>query len=96
MRLPHGFPDHPHRGMDTVSYCIKGEFAHEDFKGNQGTLSEGGVQWMTAGKGIVHAEMPTSFEEDSIGFQLWLNLDRKNKYCEPKYQEFKADSIPVH
>jgi redox-sensitive bicupin YhaK (pirin superfamily) len=71
--------------MDTVSYCIKGEFAHEDLKGNQGTLSEGGVQWMTAGKGIVHAEMPTSFEEDSVGFQLWLNLDRKNKYCEPKY-----------
>ena len=85
MRLPHCFPDHPHRGMDTVSYCIKGEFAHEDFKGNQGMLSEGGVQWMTAGKGIVHAEMPTSFEEDSVGFQLWLNLDRKNKYCEPKY-----------
>ena len=48
-------------------------------------LSEGGVQWMTAGKGIVHAEMPTSFDEDFVGFQLWLNLDRKNKYCEPKY-----------
>lgn len=69
---------------------------HEDFKNNAGTLQAGDVQWMTAGKGIVHAEMPSSFDVPSTGFQLWLNLDRKNKYCEPQYQEFKAKDIPEY
>jgi redox-sensitive bicupin YhaK (pirin superfamily) len=91
-----GVGSHPHRGFETVTIVYKGEVAHKDSTGQGGVIGPGDVQWMTAGKGIVHAEMPTSFEEDSIGFQLWLNLDRKNKYCEPKYQEFKADSIPVH
>jgi len=74
--LPAGFPDHPHRGMETVIYMISGEIMHEDSKGNAGKLGPGDVQWMTAGKGIVHAEMPASFDEPAYGFQLWLNLDR--------------------
>ena len=92
--LPAGFPDHPHRGMETVTYMISGEIMHEDSKGNAGKLGPGDVQWMTAGKGIVHAEMPASFDEPAYGFQLWLNLDRTNKFCEPRYQEFKGDQIP--
>lgn len=68
VRLPGGFPDHPHRGFETVTYMISGEILHEDFKGHRGKISEGGVQWMTAGKGIVHAEMPSSWEEESEGF----------------------------
>jgi len=67
-KLPAGFPDHPHRGFETVTYCLKGNVYHEDFKGHKGTLTPGDVQWMTAGKGIVHAEMPGSFEENVDGF----------------------------
>lgn len=74
VRLPAGFPDHPHRGFETVTYMKSGSFYHEDFKGHKGTIGPGHIQWMTAGKGIVHAEMPASYEEYSIGFQLWLNL----------------------
>lgn len=96
VKLPAGFPDHPHRGMETVSYMIGGQFLHEDSKGNSGTLGPGDVQWMTAGKGILHSEMPGSFEEESHGFQLWINLERKNKYCEPDYQEYKANEIPFY
>ena len=95
VKLPAGFPDHPHRGMETVTYMLSGEMLHEDFKGNAGNLGPGDVQWMTAGKGIVHAEIPASFDIPANGFQLWLNLDRKNKYCEPQYQEYKANDIPV-
>ena len=90
VRLPAGFPDHPHRGFETVTYMISGEVHHEDFRGNAGIIGPGGLQWMTAGKGIVHAEMPGSWEEDSYGFQLWINLDAKNKFCEPGYQEYLA------
>ena len=74
VRLPAGFPDHPHRGFETVTYMQSGRVHHEDFKGYKGTIGPGDIQWMTAGKGIVHSEMPASFEEDSIGYQLWLNL----------------------
>ena len=91
VKLPGGFPDHPHRGMETVTYMLSGAVKHEDFKGNAGDLEGGDVQWMTAGKGIVHAEMPASFDVPAYGFQLWLNLDRAHKYCDPQYQEFKAN-----
>lgn len=93
-RLPHGFPDHPHRGFETVTYMKEGVILHEDFKGHKGRLEPGDVQWMTAGKGIVHAEMPGSRTEDSVGFQLWLNLAKKDKMIEPQYQEFRKAEIP--
>lgn len=67
-RLPGGFPDHPHRGFETVSYLLEGSYNHEDSNGNKGILKAGDIQWMTAGKGILHSEMPGSSEEDSIGF----------------------------
>lgn len=94
--LPAGFPDHPHRGFETVTYLISGSIEHEDFKGHRGSLNPGDIQWMTAGKGIVHAEMPSSFEVPAYGFQLWINLQEKHKFCEPQYQEFKADKIPSY
>jgi len=93
-KLPGGFPDHPHRGFETVSYLLKGKFYHEDFMGNKGVLEPGDIQWMTAGRGIVHAEMPGSFDEPSTGFQLWLNLRAKDKMQAPSYQEFKKDKLP--
>ena len=96
VKLPAGFPDHPHRGFETVTYMLDGEVHHEDFKGHRGVIGPGDIQWMTAGKGIVHAEMPGSFEIDSLGFQLWINLDSKNKFCEPGYQEYLAKNIPEH
>lgn len=68
VKLPAGFPDHPHRGFETVTYMLEGEVLHEDFKGHKGAIGPGDIQWMTAGKGIVHAEMPGSFEVDSLGF----------------------------
>ena len=67
-KLPVGFPDHPHRGFETVSYLLHGAFSHEDSKGHKGIIEAGDIQWMTAGKGIVHSEMPTSFTETSFGF----------------------------
>lgn len=93
--LPAGFPDHPHRGFETVTYMVEGEVHHEDFTGTRGVIGPGDIQWMTAGKGIVHAEMPGSFEQHSYGFQLWINLEAKNKFCEPQYQEFKSNNIPT-
>jgi redox-sensitive bicupin YhaK (pirin superfamily) len=81
VQLPAGFPDHPHRGFETVTYLLEGEIHHEDFKGHSGKIGPGDLQWMTAGRGIVHAEMPYSFEKPSKGFQLWINLDAKNKFC---------------
>ena len=92
--LPAGFPDHMHRGFETVTYMLKGKFFHEDFKGNKGEISAGDVQWMTAGKGIVHAEMPASADYISTGFQLWIDLEKSLKMCEPKYQEIKKSQIP--
>lgn len=96
VQLPAGFPDHPHRGFETVTYMLEGEIHHEDFSGNAGKIGPGDIQWMTAGKGIVHAEMPYSFEKPSKGFQLWINLDAKNKFCQPQYQEHLRDKIPTY
>ena len=96
VKLPAGFPDHPHRGFETVTYMISGKVLHEDFKGHKGEIGPGDIQWMTAGRGIVHAEMPASFDESSYGFQLWINLHAANKFCEPQYQEFKKEAIPEY
>ncbi|EWS76231.1 kinesin motor domain protein (macronuclear) [Tetrahymena thermophila SB210] len=96
VRLPSGFPDHPHRGFETVTYMLSGQMHHEDFRGNKGILEKGDVQWMTAGKGIVHSEMPGSYDEDSIGFQLWINLKSSDKMIEPKYQEYKSNKFPLY
>jgi len=93
VKLPGGFPDHPHRGFETVTYMLEGEVLHEDFKGNKGRLGPGDLQWMTAGKGILHAEMPGSWEQEAIGFQLWINLAAKDKFCEPGYQEIPKDKV---
>jgi len=82
--------------VETVTYLLKGRFFHEDFKGTKGELGPGDVQWMTAGKGILHSEMPASFTEPSTAFQLWLNLDSKNKFCDPRYQQFRASEIPTY
>lgn len=92
IRKPNGFPPHPHRGFETVSYILRGSNWHEDFKGNFGELNAGDVQWMTAGKGIVHVEMPQSDEVE--GFQLWVNLPSSLKMCPPAYQEMKNETIP--
>uniref|UniRef100_A0A5F9D0J9 Pirin n=1 Tax=Oryctolagus cuniculus TaxID=9986 RepID=A0A5F9D0J9_RABIT len=91
---PGGFPDHPHRGFETVSYLLEGgSMAHEDFCGHFGTLNPGDLQWMTAGRGILHAEMPCS-EEPAHGLQLWVNLRSSEKMVEPQYQELKNEDIP--
>lgn len=89
---PAGFPDHPHRGFETVSYVLKGEGMHEDCCGHKGTLRAGDVQWMTAGRGIVHCEMPHGSEE-AHGLQLWVNLASKDKMIEPAYQELMEKDI---
>ncbi|XP_075053083.1 pirin isoform X1 [Mixophyes fleayi] len=91
---PGGFPDHPHRGFETVSYLLAGgSMAHEDFCGRVGRLDPGDLQWMTAGRGIVHAEMPCT-EEPAHGLQLWVNLKSSEKMIPPEYQELKSASIP--
>lgn len=89
-----GFPMHPHRGMETVTYLLKGEVAHKDSMGNAGSIGAGDVQWMTAGSGIVHEEMPVVHEEGIQGFQLWVNLPSKDKLMSPRYQEIKSTEIP--
>jgi redox-sensitive bicupin YhaK (pirin superfamily) len=89
-----GFPDHPHRGIETVTYMLDGNMRHGDNKGNSGTLRSGSVQWMTAGRGIVHSEMPEQEEGLMRGFQLWVNLPAKDKMCEPYYQDFEPDQVP--
>lgn len=94
--LPGGFPDHPHRGFETVTYILptsKGNMCHEDFLGNQGELRPGDLQWLTPGRGIVHAEMPES-EENALGLQLWINLPKARKLMEPRYQEISRDIVP--
>ncbi|XP_022523890.2 pirin isoform X2 [Astyanax mexicanus] len=90
---PAGFPDHPHRGFETVTYLLSGVSAHEDFCGHSGKLEAGDLQWMTAGRGVVHAEMPQS-EEPICGLQLWVNLRKADKMVEPQYQELKSKQIP--
>jgi hypothetical protein len=90
-----GFPDHPHRGFETVTYMIAGRMRHGDNKGHTGLLDAGSVQWMTAGRGIVHSEMPEQENGLMQGFQLWVNLPAKDKMIEPRYQEIPPKDIPV-
>jgi len=90
-----GFPDHPHRGFETVTYMLDGRMRHCDNHGNQGLLVAGGVQWMSAGRGIVHSEMPEQQEGRMRGFQLWVNLPAKDKMTAPRYQEFSPEHLPV-
>jgi redox-sensitive bicupin YhaK (pirin superfamily) len=90
-----GFPSHPHRGFETVSYLLDGAIRHKDNAGNEGVLEAGGVQWMTAGSGIVHSEMPEQHHGLLQGFQLWVNLPADSKMTAPAYQEFSAEQIPV-
>lgn len=94
VKLPAGFPDHPHRGFDTVSYLLEGGFYHEDSRGGRGKTSAGDIVWLTAGRGIMHSELPSSFEEESVGFQLWINLPKHQKLVEPDYQKFSSSVIP--
>ena len=89
-----GFPNHPHRGFETVTYMIAGRMRHKDSSGNEGLLQNGGVQWMTAGRGLTHSEMPEQEEGIMEGFQLWLNLPAKNKLCKPWYRDIQCESIP--
>ena len=90
-----GFPEHPHRGFETVTYMLDGRMRHRDNHGNEGLLVPGSVQWMTAGRGLVHSEMPEQQEGRMRGFQLWVNLPKTNKMDAPQYQEFAPDRIPV-
>lgn len=89
-----GFPDHPHRGFETVTYMIAGRMRHRDSGGNEGLLSNGGVQWMTAGRGIIHSELPEQEDGRMEGFQLWLNLAGKDKMRAPWYRDIQSAEIP--
>jgi len=89
-----GFPDHPHRGFETVTYMLAGKMRHQDNRGNSGLLEAGSVQWMTAGKGLVHSEMPEQENGLMWGFQLWINLPAKSKMIPPRYQDIPPQNIP--
>ena len=89
-----GFPSHPHRGFETVTYMLHGNFRHKDSVGHEGLLTDGSVQWMTAGRGVIHSEMPEQTEGLVWGFQLWINLPKKLKMVEPAYQDIPSDAIP--
>jgi redox-sensitive bicupin YhaK (pirin superfamily) len=89
-----GFPEHPHRGFETVTYMLAGRMRHRDSAGNEGLVSDGGVQWMTAGRGVAHSEMPEQNEGLMEGFQLWLNLPAKDKMCAPWYRDIPAGEVP--
>ena len=89
-----GFPDHPHRGFETVTYMLAGRMRHRDSAGNEGLLQGGGVQWMTAGRGVIHSELPEQSEGLMAGFQLWLNLPAKDKMCAPAYRDLQSAEIP--
>jgi redox-sensitive bicupin YhaK (pirin superfamily) len=89
-----GFPDHPHRGFETVTYMLAGSMRHEDHVGNRGELVAGSVQWMTAGRGIVHSEMPQQKDGLMWGFQLWVNLPARGKMTAPRYQDIPPERIP--
>ncbi len=91
-----GFPSHPHRGFETVTYILDGHMRHEDHLGNQGDLKSGGVQWMTAGRGIIHSEMPQQEEGRMRGFQLWINLPAKEKMKPAGYRDIQPEEIPNH
>jgi len=90
-----GFPWHPHRGIETVTYVLHGDIEHGDSIGNRGAIGDGDVQWMTAGSGIVHQEMPQSISGDMRGLQLWVNLPASMKMMDPRYRDIKADTIPL-
>lgn len=90
-----GFPEHPHRGFETVTYMLNGRMRHRDNHGGEGVIEPGGVQWMTAGRGVVHSEMPEQTEGLMRGFQLWVNLPARLKMTAPAYQEHAAERIPV-
>ncbi len=90
-----GFPSHPHRGFETVTYLLAGKMRHGDNAGHSGVIETGGIQWMTAGRGIVHSEMPEQEDGRLAGFQLWVNLPARDKLCDPAYHEYAADRIPV-
>lgn len=89
-----GFPDHPHRGFETVTYMIAGRMRHRDSAGHEGVLSNGGVQWMTAGRGVIHSELPEQEDGRMEGFQLWLNLRAKDKMRAPWYRDIQSAEIP--
>lgn len=89
-----GFPMHPHRGIETVTYILDGEVQHKDSLGNHGSITKGDIQWMTAGSGIIHEEMPQKHPKGIKGFQLWVNLPQEHKLMSPRYQEIKGDDIP--
>jgi redox-sensitive bicupin YhaK (pirin superfamily) len=89
-----GFPDHPHRGFETVTYMIAGRMQHKDSAGHEGLLENGGVQWMTAGRGVIHSEIPQQEEGVMEGFQLWLNLPGRDKMSAPWYRDIKAAELP--
>jgi redox-sensitive bicupin YhaK (pirin superfamily) len=90
-----GFPDHPHRGFETVTYMLDGHMLHQDHMGNRGDLKSGDVQWMTAGRGIIHSEMPQQLEGRMRGFQLWINLPANEKMKPAAYRDIPASEIPV-
>jgi quercetin 2,3-dioxygenase len=90
-----GFPPHPHRGFETVTYLLAGRMRHRDNAGHEGVIAPGGIQWMTAGRGIVHSEMPEQENGLLEGFQLWVNLPAAHKMDQPGYQEYPAEQIPV-
>jgi redox-sensitive bicupin YhaK (pirin superfamily) len=91
-----GFPDHPHRGFETVTYMLTGRMRHRDSAGHEGVLGDGGVQWMTAGRGIIHSEIPEQKDGVMEGLQLWLNLPSQNKMIEPWYRDFPSETIPEY
>lgn len=90
-----GFPEHPHRGFETVTYMLDGAIEHRDHLGNVGRLVSGGVQWMTAGRGVLHSELPIAEQNYFHGFQIWVNLPADEKMTDPKYREFGPEDIPV-
>ena len=90
-----GFPSHPHRGFETVTYLLAGRVRHKDNAGHAGVIESGGIQWMSAGRGIVHSEMPEQKEGRLEGFQLWVNLPATKKMAAPRYQEFSSSEIPL-
>ncbi|TFW31855.1 pirin family protein [Massilia horti] len=89
-----GFPEHPHRGFETVTYMLTGRMRHRDSAGNEGLITNGGVQWMTAGRGVIHSEMPEQEEGLMEGFQLWLNLPAKDKMSTPWYRDIPNEEVP--
>lgn len=91
-----GFPDHPHRGFETITYMLDGRMRHRDSAGHEGVLGPGGVQWMTAGRGVIHSEIPEQTAGRMEGFQLWLNLPAADKMCAPWYRDFAAAELPAY